>query len=419
MYASLLVLVLYTMISGQQQAGVMAVHLGRPEQQAGGPLANSAVSLAWTRRTGGGGDDDEGEISASANIFSHNNFNLKPSRLDTNRQLQHVLYRTWRRRRQLELMERRRRANNELIKLATPVDEVHDTRPAYVRQKRDSRFGKYSTRMFQSSQTSAPVPQPKSQMLLHPKFYPPSSPLPSSVASPSLTSARQRLGFEQRGSMAAESTPPAGHSSVRPKEKLHDSATVQLSHPKPMPPASARNNHTTVHSNNNSNSVKGVVQQHNNHTSQQLAHNHHNGHHRNGFLPQKGRKYCSARDPANLAFEAGVVFEGKVRSMSTHNYSVTFQVLKVHKMQPGFPQIPSHIRIHFKQVKNLDCDIHLDNFRSPAHVRGRLDQGKAYFIFGKFVELNNFTLIGQPMRSSEKHMREVRNGLSESYGEYS
>lgn len=132
----------------------------------------------------------------------------------------------------------------------------------------------------------------------------------------------------------------------------------------------------------------------------------------------RGRKYCSARDPANLAFEAGVVFEGRVRSMSTHNYSVTFQVLKVHKTQPGFAQVPSHIRVHFKQVKNLECDLHRENFRNPAHIRGKLDQGKVYFIFGKFVELNNFTLIGQPMRSSEKHQREVRNGLSETYGEY-
>lgn len=128
------------------------------------------------------------------------------------------------------------------------------------------------------------------------------------------------------------------------------------------------------------------------------------------------RRYCSARDPANLAFEAPVVFEGKVRSMSIHNYSVTFQVLKVYRSQPGFPQLPSHMRIHFRQVKNVECDLYKESFRNPGHVRGKLDQGKVYFIFGKFSELNNFTLIGQPMRSTDKHQREVRNGLAENYG---
>lgn len=328
--------------------------------------------------------------------------------------------------------------------------EVHDTRPeeeedeqaissALERTKRDSRFGRYPVRMFKPSQASSSTSQGK--MNLHPKFFPPSPPMPSAVASPSLTSARQRLGFEQQhsnrqsgaagnvheSSSSPPMSPPSSHNTmlIKPKDQHGlpgSSASVPNLHSSSALGSSTSSGEGAHHHNGNIHQHQHNNNNHNtNNSSQHHPHNPHQGQvgmgHKGLLQQMKGRKYCSARDPANLAFEAGVVFEGRVRSMSTHNYSVTFQVLKVHKSQPGFVQVPSHIRIHFKQVKNLECDLHRENFRNPAHIRGRLDQGKVYFIFGRFVELNNFTLIGQPMRSSEKHQREVRNGLSETYGE--
>lgn len=377
--------------------------------------------------------------SGSSNISASDLDKRKHNQLDKN-----VLYRIWRRRRQLETLRRQRRRMQALA--LTPRHNqmpehvlVHDTRPAAVRTKRDSRFGRYTPRMFQTSLVS-PQPPPLSSssqgpMHLHQKFHSPSPPLLSAVASPQLTSARERLGFDvpqhsHRQATAAalgshQATPTTSHNSMlnKPKDQhgLPGSSTAPIPYTKPVL-GSSNGGGGTAHHHSAQHSVPvppptshNIHQQHN--STHNHNHNHNNGEGKGPLLPLKGRKYCSARDPANLAFEAGVVFEGRVRSMSRHNYSVTFQVVKVHKTQPGFGQVPSHIRIHFKQVKSLDCDLHRENYRNPAHIRGKLEQGKVYFIFGKFVEQNNLTVIGQPMRNSDKHQREVRNGLSETYGE--
>lgn len=438
MYLWLSVLALCVLLaSGRPGAGVaVAMHLQTlppsfpvdrrwrrdgPPQQMGRSSSSSSGATATT----------ESVVPHNNNLFSLSSSNLNASDLDKrpHSQLDNVWYRIWRRRRQIESLRRRR--SRRLSLHAEPV-EVHDTRPSAPRDqvesddavvpsgrtKRDSRFGRYPTRMFQPSQASSSSSQ--GSMHLHPKFYPPSPPMPSAVASPSLTSARQRLGFEQHSNRPVSSSghdapsSPSSHNTmlIKPKDQ-HGLPGSPSGVPIPHSSSPVLGSNAPHHHNAN---IQNHHQQHN-------ASSHHHqggGGHKGGggLLQMRGRKYCSARDPANLAFEAGVVFEGRVRSMSTHNYSVTFQVLKVHKTQPGFPQLPTHIRVHFKQVKNLECDLHRENFRNPAHIRGKLDQGKVYFIFGKFVELNNFTLIGQPMRSSEKHQREVRNGLSETYGEY-
>lgn len=431
MYLWLFVLGLCVLLCGQG-AGVLAMHQQtRPPSRAVSPsyfLVPAASPRSW-RREGSpvfvataalAESVTDSLISSSlpteapdnaalhhlySRSSSSSSSNLNASDLDKqpHSQLENIWYRIWRRRRHIESL-RRKRSRWLQQQILNPADsiEVHDSRPkldlaSARRSKRDSRFDRYPTRMFQHSQTSPSSVGSQGPIHLHPKFYPPSPSMPSAVASPSLTSARQRLGFEQQQhtNRHAAGTSESG-GSVTSHNAMLLKPKDQHGVPEVVP---------TLHSD----SVMGTTTTSNAHEGTGAL---------KGLLPMKGRKYCSARDPANLAFEAGVVFEGRVRSISTHNYSVTFQVLKMHKMQPGFPQVPSHIRIHFKHVKNLDCDLHPENFRNPAHIRGRLDQGRVYFIFGKFVDLNNFTLIGQPMRSSEKHQREVRNGLSETYGEY-
>lgn len=407
----------------------------------GGP---SLAAAPYNSHSGSGGKQNlfnlksSNSSSGSSNISASDLDKKKHNQLDKN-----FLYRIWRRRRQLETLRRQRRRMQALaprhVQMPSPVQNilVHDTRPGTaVRTKRDSRFGRYTPRMFQPSLVSPQPPPLSSQgpMHLHPKLYSPSPSMPSAVASPQLTSARERLGFDvpqqqqlhsHRQATAAalgsshQATPTTSHNSMlnKPKDQhgLPGSSTVPIPYTKPV--LGTAHHHSAQHS-------VPVSPSHNIHQQHNSTHNHNHNHnngggggHKGPLLPMKGRKYCSARDPANLAFEAGVVFEGRVHSMSIHNYSVTFQVVKVHKTQPGFGQVPSHIRIHFRQVKSLDCDLHRENFRNPAHIRGKLEQGKMYFIFGRFIEQNNFTVIGQPMRTSEKHQREVRNGLSETYGE--
>lgn len=346
--------------------------------------------------------------SGILSTFSVSNLDKRP-----HRPMGDALHRIWTARRRIESIQRRWRRRRQSHKTTNPHPranpvEVYDTRQdnhqsarlsSSARTKRESRFGRYSTRMFQPISSLSPSSSGAGHM--HPKFHPPQPSTPSAM----LTSVRQRLGFEAAPPHRALSrTGGTTHLSHTPfSSKPNGQLGLLGSSMVPIPAAAG----TTVLDS----AAPSIAQASHNHT--------HSHGHRGGLMPMRGRKYCSARDPANLAFEAGVVFEGRVRSMSTHNYSVTFQVLKVHKTQAGFGgQVPSHIRVHFKQVKSLECDLHRENFRNPAHIRGKLDQGKVYFIFGKFVEMNNFTLIGQPMRSTEKHQREVRNGLSETYGEY-
>lgn len=131
------------------------------------------------------------------------------------------------------------------------------------------------------------------------------------------------------------------------------------------------------------------------------------------------RRFCSARDPTTLAFEAPTVFEGKVRSMSSdrrRNFSVTFQVMEIYKRQIGL-KLPPLIRLKFTYRNSSECDIYRETFRSVGHVRDELEPGKLYILFVNQIDLGNFTILGQPVKRTRKTVNDVRTGVAEKYGE--
>lgn len=135
---------------------------------------------------------------------------------------------------------------------------------------------------------------------------------------------------------------------------------------------------------------------------------------------QKRKKYCSARDPKTLAFEAPTVFEGKIKSMTSDrqaNFSATLEILKVHKRQPGFA-LPRQVRLQFAYRNSSECDIYREEFRHRGFVRDELEQGKVYYLFVKQISLGNFTILGQPVRKNNRTLHEVADGVSEKYGEF-
>lgn len=132
------------------------------------------------------------------------------------------------------------------------------------------------------------------------------------------------------------------------------------------------------------------------------------------------RRFCTARDPTTLAFEAPTVFEGKVRSMSSdrrRNFSVTFEVKEIYKRQIGL-KLPSLVRLKFTYKNSSECDIYRESFRPIGHVRDELEPGKLYILFVNQIDLGNFTILGQPVKLTRKTVMDVRTGVADIYGEF-
>lgn len=132
------------------------------------------------------------------------------------------------------------------------------------------------------------------------------------------------------------------------------------------------------------------------------------------------RRFCTARDPTTLAFEAPTVFEGKVRSMSSdrrRNFSVTFEVKEIYKRQMGL-KLPALVRLKFTYKNSSECDIYRETFRPIGHVRDELDPGKLYVLFVNQIDLSNFTILGQPVKLTRKTVKDVRTGVAEKYGKF-
>lgn len=141
---------------------------------------------------------------------------------------------------------------------------------------------------------------------------------------------------------------------------------------------------------------------------------------RNNNNRQRRRRYCSARDPRTLAFEAPTVFEGKIKSMTPDrqaNFSATVEILKVYKQQANFT-LPRQVRLQFAYKNASECDIYREEFRHRGFVRDELEQGKIYFLFVKQISLGNFTILGQPIKKISRTAKDVEIGVSEKYGEY-
>uniref|UniRef100_A0A9I3EI00 Protein vein n=1 Tax=Anopheles dirus TaxID=7168 RepID=A0A9I3EI00_9DIPT len=132
------------------------------------------------------------------------------------------------------------------------------------------------------------------------------------------------------------------------------------------------------------------------------------------------RRYCSARDPATLAFEAPIVCEAKVKSMSDRRpiFAATFEILALHKLPPkGRPLRGLTVRLQFNLTTTNDCDIFRGKFRERGFVREELELGKVYFLFLKpNVRYTNFTILGQPIRKTKRTEGGVLQGVNPNYG---
>uniref|UniRef100_A0A182SQW0 Vein beta-barrel domain-containing protein n=1 Tax=Anopheles maculatus TaxID=74869 RepID=A0A182SQW0_9DIPT len=133
------------------------------------------------------------------------------------------------------------------------------------------------------------------------------------------------------------------------------------------------------------------------------------------------RRYCSARDPATLAFEAPIVCEAKVKSMSDRRptFAATFEILTVHKQPPkGRLQRGRTVRLQFNLTTTNECDIFRGKFRERGFVREELELGKVYFLFLKpNMGYTNFTILGQPIRKTKRSEGGVLEGVNPNYGE--
>jgi hypothetical protein len=161
-----------------------------------------------------------------------------------------------------------------------------------------------------------------------------------------------------------------------------------------------------THSSNNNN---------NNNNNNINSNSNNRGNRRNG---RKGR-YCSARDPRTLAFEAPTVFEGKIKSMTPdrqQNFSVTVEIIHVYKQQANF-KLPKQVRLQFAYKNTSECDIYREEFRPRGFVRDELEQGKIYYFFVKQISLGNFSILGQPIKKISRTAKDVEIGVSENYGE--
>ncbi|XP_055910323.1 protein vein [Eupeodes corollae] len=169
------------------------------------------------------------------------------------------------------------------------------------------------------------------------------------------------------------------------------------------------NKHKKHHHNRNNNNNNGNSNNNNNN----------NYHHNNNR--KRPRRYCSARDPAQLAFEAPTVFEGKIISMTRDrraNFSATVEVKEVFKKQIGF-RLQKYLRLKFAyRNSSAECDIYREFLRPRGLVRGdELEQGRIYVMFVRQIDSSNFTILGQPIRKTQHVIQAVKKAVSDKYAQ--
>jgi hypothetical protein len=188
----------------------------------------------------------------------------------------------------------------------------------------------------------------------------------------------------------------------------HHSTQQQQQQQQHRLPSSSSSPHSYSNNNNNNNIN---VNNHHHHRNKQAG--------RGKRRERKGR-YCPAKDPQTLAFEAPTVFEGKIKSMTSDratNFSATVEIVKTHKHHSGL-KLPKQVRLQFAYRNASVCDIYREEFRYRGFVRDELEQGKIYFFFVKQVGLSNFTILGQPIRKISRTANDVELGVKENYGEW-
>ncbi|XP_054732488.1 uncharacterized protein LOC129240606 [Anastrepha obliqua] len=177
--------------------------------------------------------------------------------------------------------------------------------------------------------------------------------------------------------------------------------------------------HTHKHQHNNGDS-NNYYRNHNRNNSNNNNNRKHNQRQR---AHKRSRRYCSARDPAQLAFEAPIVFEGKITSMSPdrrHNFAATVQVLNAYKQQIGYQvKREQFVRLQFAYINSSgECDIYREQLRPRGLVPGEeLELQRTYLFFVQQVDLRNFTILGQPIRRTRRVVEAVKDAVSENYAE--
>ncbi|BFF98088.1 protein vein [Drosophila madeirensis] len=139
---------------------------------------------------------------------------------------------------------------------------------------------------------------------------------------------------------------------------------------------------------------------------------------------QRAGRYCSARDPAQLAYSAPTVFQGVFISMSADrrvNFSATMKVLKVYKQQRDL-QLPQLVRLQFA-LRNAsgECDIYRERLLPRGVLRSGNDLQQSsdisYMMFVQQTNPGNFTILGQPVRVTHSVMESVKMAVSENYAQ--
>lgn len=152
---------------------------------------------------------------------------------------------------------------------------------------------------------------------------------------------------------------------------------------------------------------------------------HHAGRNNNKMFNQKQQKqkrFCTAQDPATLAFEAPTVFEGKLTSMSPNrslgeNFSAVFEVVHKIKHHNGW-ELPRQVRLKFVRTNTIGCDIYREKFRERGYIKRDLEPMKHYFLFVKQIDLGNFTIVGVPLKKDINTTKGVHRGASDNYGKF-
>ncbi|XP_067643138.1 protein vein isoform X2 [Eurosta solidaginis] len=183
-----------------------------------------------------------------------------------------------------------------------------------------------------------------------------------------------------------------------------------------------RNQYSNNDYSNNYRNAHNHNHQHN-HNYNNKNHHNHNKHYQRQRQRKRTRRYCSARDPAQLAFEAPIVFEGKITSMSPdrrHNFAATVQVLNAYKQQIGYQvKREQFVRLQFAYINSSgECDIYREQLRPRGLVRGdELELQRTYLFFVQQIDMRNFTILGQPIRKTRRVVEAVKDAVSEDYAQ--
>lgn len=135
---------------------------------------------------------------------------------------------------------------------------------------------------------------------------------------------------------------------------------------------------------------------------------------------RRQKRYCSARDPVQLAYLAPIVLEGKVHSMSANrraNFSASFQVTQIFKNRQNHNiRKLDLVRLQFTFLNTTgECDIYHEQFRERGFIRRDLQNARNYTLFLKYVG-EKPRILGQPILSNQRVYAYVKNASQEKFG---